>query len=54
MLVVVGVAEVGEAGAANAALFAVALLANQDARLAQALDDFRTRQTATVLAMTLD
>ena len=45
---------IGEAGAANAALFAVALLANHDARLAQALDDFRARQTATVLAMTLD
>ena len=44
---------IGEAGAANAALFAVSLLANQDAALAQKLADFRTRQTQTVLDMTL-
>ena len=45
---------IGEAGAANAALFAVSLLANQDATLAAKLDDFRARQTQSVLAMTLD
>ena len=44
---------IGEAGAANAALFAVSLLANQDAALAQKLADFRTRQTQSVLAMML-
>ncbi|WP_051306576.1 5-(carboxyamino)imidazole ribonucleotide mutase [Kingella kingae] len=41
---------IGEAGAANAALFAVSLLANQDAELAQKLADFRAAQTQTVLA----
>ncbi|WOV90954.1 MAG: 5-(carboxyamino)imidazole ribonucleotide mutase [Candidatus Zeuxoniibacter abyssi] len=35
---------IGDAGAANAALFAVAVLAGEDKRLAQALKDFRTRQ----------
>ncbi len=44
---------IGEAGAANAALFAVALLANDDAALAQKLADFRREQTEKVLAMTL-
>lgn len=44
---------IGEAGAANAALFAVSLLANQDAALAQKLVDFRARQTQSVLDMTL-
>ena len=44
---------IGEAGAANAALFAVSLLANHDADLAQKLADFRTRQTQSVLDMTL-
>lgn len=44
---------IGEAGAANAALFAVSLLANQDAALAQKLADFRARQTQSVLDMTL-
>ncbi|TCP15208.1 5-(carboxyamino)imidazole ribonucleotide mutase [Crenobacter luteus] len=44
---------IGEAGAANAALFAVALLANHDADLAARLDAFRQKQTETVLAMTL-
>ena len=45
---------IGEAGAANAGLFAVALLANEDAALAQKLADFRARQTQAVLDMTLD
>jgi len=44
---------IGEAGAANAALFAIALLANQDNDLAQKLADFRAQQTQSVLAMTL-
>lgn len=45
---------IGEAGAANAALFAVALLASTDALLADKLDVFRAAQTAGVLAMSLD
>jgi len=40
-------------GAANAALFAIALLANEDAALAQKLDAFRARQTQAARAMTL-
>jgi len=44
---------IGEAGAANAALFAVALLANEDAALRQKLLDFRAAQTEAARAMTL-
>ena len=44
---------IGAAGAANAALFAVAMLANNDATLRQRLHDFRTRQTEAARAMTL-
>ena len=44
---------IGEAGPANAALFAVSLLANQDTALAQKLADFRARQTQTVFDSTL-
>ena len=44
---------IGAAGAANAALFAVAMLANNDATLRQKLHDFRTRQTEAARAMTL-
>ena len=44
---------IGEAGAANAALFAIALLANQDNDLAQKLADFRAQQTQSVLEMSL-
>ena len=40
---------IGEAGAANAALFAVALLALSDASLESKLKDFRTKQTEAVL-----
>jgi len=40
---------VGEAGAANAALFAVALLALSDKALAAKLEDFRRKQTEAVL-----
>jgi len=50
----VGTFAIGEAGAANAGLFAVALLASTDAALADKLDAFRADQTASVLAMTLD
>ena len=44
---------IGQAGAANAALFAVALLAHQDAALAQRLHAFRQAQTDTARNMTL-
>ena len=44
---------IGEAGAANAALFAIAMLANQDAELNQRLQQFRQQQSAKVLAMKL-
>ncbi|HET7062427.1 MAG TPA: 5-(carboxyamino)imidazole ribonucleotide mutase [Nitrosospira sp.] len=44
---------IGEAGASNAALFAVALLAISDAGLARRLDEFRAAQQATVEAMVL-
>lgn len=44
---------IGEAGAANAALFAVALLANDDAELRAKLEAFRETQRQSVLAMTL-
>jgi 5-(carboxyamino)imidazole ribonucleotide mutase len=44
---------IGEAGAANAGLFAVALLAVEDARLARQLAEFRETQAATVASMTL-
>ncbi len=43
----------GQAGAANAALFAVAMLANHDAALLQKLEAFRAEQTAMARAMTL-
>lgn len=42
---------IGAAGAANAALFAVALLAHGDAALAAQLDDFRARQTEAARSM---
>ncbi len=45
---------IGEAGAANAALFAIAMLANEDADLAAHLDAFRAKQTDKVLAMQLE
>ena len=40
---------IGEAGAGNAALFAVALLALSDSGMAKKLADFRAKQTETVL-----
>ena len=45
---------IGTAGAANAALFAVAMLANEDATLRSALEAFRARQTEAARAMTAD
>jgi 5-(carboxyamino)imidazole ribonucleotide mutase len=44
---------IGEAGAANAGLFAVSLLANQDPQLQARLDDFRRQQETMVLNMQL-
>ncbi|RYU61889.1 5-(carboxyamino)imidazole ribonucleotide mutase [Methylolobus aquaticus] len=44
---------IGEAGAANAALFAIAILATRDEGLATRLRDFRAQQTASVLNMEL-
>ena len=41
---------IGAAGAKNAALFAAAILANKHAAIGSALDAFRARQTAEVLA----
>ena len=43
---------IGPAGAANAALFAVAMLASHDETLRQRLHDFRARQTEAARAMT--
>jgi 5-(carboxyamino)imidazole ribonucleotide mutase len=45
---------IGTAGAANAALFAAAMLAHDDAALRQRLHDFRARQTEAARAMTKD
>jgi len=44
---------IGEAGAANAALYAVSILAVQDSTLAEKLDEFRSQQQADVLEMNL-
>ena len=45
---------IGPAGAANAALFAVAMLAANDSSLLQKLLDYRSRQTAAARAMSHD
>ena len=45
---------IGSAGAANAALFAVAMLANNAAALRAQLDAYRVRQTEAARAMTAD
>ena len=45
---------IGAAGAANAALFAVAMLANAQPALRAQLEAFRQRQTAVARAMTAD
>lgn len=44
---------IGEAGAANSALFAISLLANNDEALAKQLDEFRVAQSEKALNMTL-
>ncbi len=44
---------IGDAGAANAGLFAVAMLANQDPALAEKLTTFRKKQAEKVHAMEL-
>lgn len=45
---------IGSAGAANAALFAVAMLAHQDEALRAKLQAFREKQTAAAKAMTAE
>lgn len=44
----VGTLAIGKAGAANAALLATAMLANEDAALAERLEAWRAKQTASV------
>ncbi len=44
---------IGDAGAANASLFAVSILANHDAGLAKKLADFRAKQSDKVINMIL-
>ncbi|MBX9872096.1 MAG: 5-(carboxyamino)imidazole ribonucleotide mutase, partial [Burkholderiaceae bacterium] len=44
---------IGQAGAANAALFAVAMLANEDPALRARLEAYRAEQTATARGMSL-
>lgn len=44
---------IGEAGAANAALFAIAMLGNEDEQLRQRLEAFREQQADNVAAMRL-
>jgi 5-(carboxyamino)imidazole ribonucleotide mutase len=44
---------IGNAGAANAALFAIAMLANEDPALRAQLDAYRAHQTEAARAMTL-
>lgn len=44
---------IGEAGATNAALFSVAMLALSDTELARKLSEFRAQQTEKVLSKTL-
>ena len=49
----VGTLAIGEAGATNAALLAIQILARYDSLLAHKVHDFRTKQTATVLELNL-
>jgi 5-(carboxyamino)imidazole ribonucleotide mutase len=44
---------IGEAGAKNAGLFAIAILARHDPALAKRLDEFRRAQTERVLGLKL-
>lgn len=48
--VAVGTLAIGDAGAFNAGLYSAQILANNDAALAQRIEDFRDQQTETVLA----
>lgn len=50
----VGTLAIGKAGATNAALFAIAILANDDPELKKKLVDFRARQEKKVRETTLD
>jgi len=50
----VGTLAIGEAGAKNAGLFAVRMLAGEYPQLAEALADYATRQAEAVLARGLD
>ncbi|MFM6854782.1 MAG: 5-(carboxyamino)imidazole ribonucleotide mutase [Sphingopyxis sp.] len=50
----VGTLAIGKAGAINAALFAAAILANNDADLAQRLDAWRAARTAAVTERPVD
>ena len=45
---------IGDAGAVNAGLFAVSILANHDEELAKKLAEFRVKQVDKVLAMDLN
>jgi 5-(carboxyamino)imidazole ribonucleotide mutase len=44
---------IGDAGAANAGLFALSILANSDAMLAKKLAEFRAKQSEKVINMIL-
>jgi 5-(carboxyamino)imidazole ribonucleotide mutase len=48
----VGCMAIGKAGAINAALLAASILANNDEKIAAALDAYRRKQTDTILADT--
>lgn len=50
----VGTLAVGQAGAKNAALLAISILANSRPELRSKLHEFRAKQTATVMQMNLD
>jgi 5-(carboxyamino)imidazole ribonucleotide mutase len=50
----VGTLAIGEAGAKNAALLAVSILATNDPSLSEKLKAFRAKQTETVLGMSLE
>lgn len=50
----VGTLAVGQAGAKNAALLAISILANSRPELRSKLHDFRAKQTAAVMQMNLD
>ena len=49
-----GTLAIGKAGATNAALFAIAILANGRPELRQKLRDFRAEQEKTIRAITLE